>query len=105
MVYVGNLEFPFRRMLMSHMATDGDIEELHLMADKIGVSRRWFQNIPKHPHYDICKSKKQLAIKFGAMEISDREIITRCYPELVKLQNKIREKIKLNAQAEKEAGI
>jgi hypothetical protein len=31
------------------------------------------------PHYDICKSKKLLAIKNGAIELHDREILRRCY--------------------------
>lgn len=79
MVYVGNLEFGFGRMKMSHMASP-NIEELHRMAASIGIARKWFQNHAKHPHYDICKSKKQLAISLGAKEISDRELIKICYP-------------------------
>lgn len=88
MVYVGTMEFDFGRMKMSHMATDGDMEELHLMADKIGISRKWFQNREKTdhltPHYDICKSMKKKAIYFGAKEINDRELIKICYPNLNK---------------------
>lgn len=80
-VYVGDLEYPFRGMLMSHMASP-DLEELHKMADAIGVSRRHFQNDKQYPHYDICKSKKKLAIAHGAEEISDRELIVKCYKEL-----------------------
>jgi hypothetical protein len=51
------------------------LEELHSMADKIGVNRKWFQNKPTHPHYDICKSKRMLAIKFGAIEVTSRELV------------------------------
>lgn len=78
MVYVGNLEFGYGRMKMSHMVADTD-EELHQMADKIGVARKWFQNKKEDglPHYDICKSKKQLAISFGAQKMSDREIVKK----------------------------
>lgn len=83
MVYIGKLEFPYRGMIMSHMASP-DLNELHEMADKIGINRKWFQDHKnngksKHPHYDICKSKKQLAIKYGAVEVSDRELIRQCY--------------------------
>lgn len=84
-VYVGKFEYPFGRMLMSHMASP-DIEALHKMADAIGINRKWFQNKDKGdkltPHYDICKSKKQLAIQLGAIEIGDRELIKLCYPDL-----------------------
>jgi hypothetical protein len=77
-VYVGDIEYPFGRMLMSHMVADTN-EELHAMADKIGVARKWFQGAPKHilEHYDICKSKKTLAISFGAIPMSDREIVKK----------------------------
>lgn len=77
-VYVGDIEYPFGRMLMSHMVADTD-EELHQMADKIGVNRKWFQGPPKHilHLYDICKSKKVLAISKGAIPMSDREIVKK----------------------------
>ena len=72
MTYVGKNEYPYRRMIMSHMVAN-TLEELHAMADKIGVSRRHFQDKPNKPHYDICKEKKALAIQNGAIEVSDRE--------------------------------
>lgn len=78
-VYVGKLEFPYGRMLMSHMASP-DLEELHKMAEAIGIKRKWFQDHEKHPHYDISKGKKQIAILMGAEEVSDKELIQKCYP-------------------------
>ena len=60
---------PGRRYVMSHMIADTD-DELHAMADKIGVARKWFQR----DHYDITQSKKALAIKHGARAITLREI-------------------------------
>lgn len=75
-VYVDAPIWPFRRMKMSHLIAD-TLEELHAMADAIGVSRRWFQqpgkNIPIHacPHYDICKSKRALAVKLGAVDLAE----------------------------------
>lgn len=49
-------------------------EELHAMADKIGVDRRWWQAPPKHDsHYDIALSKKAKAVEFGAIEITWRQ--------------------------------
>lgn len=77
-VYVGNLEWPFRNTVLFHMVADTN-EELHSMADKIGINRKWFQTGASHGinHYDICKSKKVLALQNGAVEMSDREIIKR----------------------------
>lgn len=74
MVYVGTREYKYGRMIMSHMAAD-TLEELHEMADVIGVNQKWFQNKKDKPHYDICKTKKQLAIQHGALLVDDREII------------------------------
>ena len=68
-VYVDDMFAPYRRMLMSHMIADTE-EELHAMADKIGVSRRWHQG----DHYDVCKEKRELAIKHGAVALSRMEL-------------------------------
>lgn len=56
-------------MLMCHMIADTP-EELHAMADLIGIQRRWFQEPPKASfwHYDIAQSKRALAVKAGALD-------------------------------------
>ena len=59
----------FGRMKMSHMIADTD-EELHAMADTIGVARKWFQG----DHYDIAISKRALAIAAGAKAITLQEL-------------------------------
>lgn len=71
-VYVDNAAHAFGRMVMCHMFSPG-LDELHFMADHIGVARKWFQNpltMPKvsWPHYDIAKSKRALAVAAGAVE-------------------------------------
>lgn len=57
-VYVDDMAARFRRMVMCHMLADTD-DELHAMADRIGVARRWHQG----DHYDICLAKRALAIE------------------------------------------
>jgi hypothetical protein len=76
-VYVDDMHlYPagqFGRMKMSHLLADTD-EELHAMADKIGVARRWHQAPPRHDsHYDIAMSKRAQALAHGAVSITWRQ--------------------------------
>ena len=72
-VYVDTARHPFRGYIMCHMIADS-LDELHAMADKIGMERRWFQAPPKasHPHYDIPESKRAKALVLGAREVCQR---------------------------------
>jgi hypothetical protein len=68
-VYVDASVYSFGRMTMCHMIADSP-DELHAMADRIGVARKWFQQPPKASfwHYDIAKSKRAEAVAAGAVE-------------------------------------
>ena len=72
-VYVDTARHPFRGYIMCHMVADS-LEELHAMADKIGMERRWFQAPPKasHPHYDIPEDRREKALALGAQEVCER---------------------------------
>ncbi len=59
-----------------HMIAD-DLKELHRMADLIGLRREWFQNTARHPHYDLRQSKRMLALKYGAIEITREELLRK----------------------------
>lgn len=70
-VYVDDMRATFSRMVMCHMIADTD-EELHAMAERIGVARGWWQS-PKRTsgsHYDIALNKRALAVRHGAVEIT-----------------------------------
>lgn len=69
-VYVDDMRARYGRMVMCHMAADTE-DELHQMADRIGVARKWYQG----DHYDICRAKKKLAIQFGAKKVTRREMV------------------------------
>jgi len=56
-----------------HLTTDGDIDELHAFAAKLGMKRAWFQDHPILKHYDLTPSKRALAVKLGAVEVSGVE--------------------------------
>jgi hypothetical protein len=75
-VYVDQPRYPLGRMIMCHMLADS-LEELHAMAGRIGVQRRHFQHDGRWPHYDICKAKRELAIRHGAIETSTKDILRR----------------------------
>ena len=73
-VYVDDMRAPYGRMVLCHMLADTD-EELHAMAARIGVARRWWQSPEKTSgsHYDIALSKRALAVAAGAVEITWRQ--------------------------------
>lgn len=73
-VYVDNAQIPFRRMKMCHMIADS-LHELHAMAQRLGLKRRWFQDSGSFPHYDICLSKRALAVQYGAVEVGRKELV------------------------------
>lgn len=70
MIIIDDMKAPFGRMVMCHMMAD-TTEELLAMADKIGVDRKWLQAAgTKREHFDICLSKRALAIQHGAQEVT-----------------------------------
>lgn len=75
-VYVDNAENQYRRMKMCHMLAD-TLPELMMMADRIGVARKWYQDFNKAscPHFDICKSKRELALEAGAQPVNRTELV------------------------------
>ena len=72
-VYVDNAQIPYGRMKMCHMVADTP-DELHAMADRIGVKRKWYQWPTSAPHYDICLEKRKLAVENGAREVGRHEL-------------------------------
>ena len=70
MIIVDDMKAPVGRMVMCHMMAD-TTEELLAMAEKIGVDRKWLQAAgTKREHFDICLSKRSLAIQHGAQEVT-----------------------------------
>lgn len=78
MVYIDSMNAPYGRMKMCHMMAD-TTEELVEMAANIGVSKKWLQNAGEaREHFDICLSKKKMALSLGAEECSWRKIAELC---------------------------
>jgi hypothetical protein len=72
-VYVDFSRIPYARMIMSHMLAD-TLEELHAMADTIGLARKHFQPLST-PHYDVSQAYRQKAVRAGAVEINRRKTV------------------------------
>lgn len=49
-----------------HLSAD-TLDELHAFAKKLGLKRSWFQNHKLLAHYDLVPSKRDQAIKLGAI--------------------------------------
>ena len=61
-----------------HMWCDGDINELHRMATRIGLKRDWFQQKDaRFPHYDLRPTKRDAALRAGAEHMPLREWIRK----------------------------
>jgi hypothetical protein len=73
---------PYGHRLWCHMMTDDlsdhGLEELHTMARKIGLSRSFFQNKRYLPHYDLTAQRRLLALRYGAQEVTSKELVRRC---------------------------
>ena len=66
-VYVDDMRARFREHIMCHMIGDTEAE-LHDMAGRIGIARRWYQG----DHYDVTLDRRTLAVSLGAREITWR---------------------------------
>lgn len=61
-----------------HMGTDqADLEELHLLAERIGLRREWFQDHPRYPHYDLTPELRARALLAGAVAVDGPTFIEK----------------------------
>jgi hypothetical protein len=65
--------WPFRDRLWCHLVSDSSYDELHAMAEALGIPRRGFQG----DHYDLPADLRDAAIALGAQPVTGRELITR----------------------------
>lgn len=60
-----------------HMVSDTSEAELHAFAKRLGCRRAWFQLRPAH--YDLTPTRRLLAVRLGASEVTSRELVVRNY--------------------------
>lgn len=71
-----------------HMVSDVSGEELEAFARRLDLKPAWSQRRPKASshHYDLVPSKRALAVRYGAVEVTSRELATRNYDGLARRQ-------------------
>ena len=72
-VLVDPAVWPWRDRRWAHLVSDESYDELHAMAEALGVPRKAFQG----DHYDIPSEYRVRAIDRGATPVSSRELIRR----------------------------
>ncbi len=65
--------WPFRGRVWCHLVSDTSYDELHALAEQLGIPRRGFQG----DHYDLPAEMRDAAIALGAEPVEGRELITR----------------------------
>lgn len=53
--------------------------ELHRLAARCGLQRRWFQAPPRasFPHYDLTESRRRIAVELGAVELERKAFVEK----------------------------
>lgn len=72
-VYIDPARWPAHGTVFSHMVSDTSLEELHEMAQWIGVSPRAFDG----DHYDVAVAHYDRAVAEGAIEVDGKELARR----------------------------
>ena len=76
-VYVDDAVHLWRGQRWAHLMAD-TLDELHAMAERLGIPRRAFQNKTSGAHYDVTVALRLAAIAQGAVAISrhhDRALV------------------------------
>ena len=62
-----------------HLASDRDVAELHDFARDVGIPRSAYHPHAQHPHYDLTAERRVLAVAAGAVEVTSKELVRRCF--------------------------
>ena len=76
-VYVDDAVHAWRGQRWAHLMAD-HLDELHAMAQRLGLPRRAFQNKTSGAHYDVTTELRAQALALGAVAISrhaDRDLL------------------------------
>lgn len=76
-VYVDDAVHLWRGQRWAHLMAD-TLDELHAMAERLGLPRRAFQDKTSGAHYDVTAALRATALALGAVAISrhhDRALV------------------------------
>lgn len=59
-----------------HLIAD-TLDELHAFAAKLGMRRAWFQEHGRYPHYDLAATRRERAVRLGAVELDARAFVEK----------------------------
>lgn len=60
-----------------HLIATQGTDELHAFAEKIGLKRQWFQNHPKHPHYDLLSMRLRSRAFHQGAKLVDKRVLMK----------------------------
>ena len=64
---------------IGHLVSTVSEDELHIFASKLGLKRKWYQDL-RHPHYDLTTPRmKHKALNMGAELATASEIVMRAW--------------------------
>lgn len=72
-VLVDEARWPWRGRRWAHLVSDSSYDELHELAQSIGLRRIGFQG----DHYDVDETDRDRALAAGAVPIDSRELVRR----------------------------
>ena len=70
-IFIDDAAIPKSGKKWYHLMSDGDDNEIHQFAAKIGLKREWFHV----DHYDLVSGKRQQAIDLGAQPVAALKLV------------------------------
>ncbi|WP_251153068.1 DUF4031 domain-containing protein [Cellulosimicrobium sp. Marseille-Q4280] len=92
-VYVDPPAWPAHGTLFSHLVSDRSLDELHALAEAIGLSRRAFDL----DHYDVAAERYEEAVAAGAVPVDGRELARRLGSSGLRVPGRARRAAKADA--------
>jgi hypothetical protein len=71
-----------------HLVSTDSEQELHSFAHRMGLRRQWYQNHPRHPHYDLTtpgalrRAREKGAVKVEVIELLNTAWWAQATPEV-----------------------
>ena len=72
-ILIDKPSWPAHGTVWAHLVSDSNLDELHVFAAQVGISRRGFDR----DHYDVPEASYDALVAAGALPVSFRELIER----------------------------